>query len=78
MAVRLASLHDLPRTARISLRGFSLSPWNVFYRPCAKAFPGDVEDSYRREQLEALGDLTKLFTVIELANHTSDTTGFAL
>ncbi|KAF5252794.1 hypothetical protein FANTH_2118 [Fusarium anthophilum] len=62
MAVRLAKASDLAATSRIAFRGFSLSPWNAFYRPFASAYPQDVEKSYLREQQEALGDPSKLFT----------------
>ncbi|KAF5572971.1 hypothetical protein FPANT_12672 [Fusarium pseudoanthophilum] len=56
MAVRLAKASDPAATSRIAFRGFSLSPWNAFYRPFASAYPQDVERSYLREQQEALGD----------------------
>lgn len=66
MAVRLAKASDLAATSRIAFRAFSLSPWNTFYRPFASTYPHDVESSYLREQQEALGDQSKLFTVIEI------------
>ena len=66
MAVRLAKASDLAATSRIAFRGFGLSPWNAFYRPLASKYPQDVEDSYLREQQEALGDKNKLFTVVEI------------
>ncbi|KAH8812981.1 hypothetical protein F5884DRAFT_319900 [Xylogone sp. PMI_703] len=66
MAVRIASALDLTATARIAYRGFSLSPWNAFYRPHAAQYPDDVENSYRHEQELALVDGKKLFIVIEV------------
>lgn len=66
MAVRSAVAHDLSATARIAFKGFSLSPWNKFYRPHAERYPADVENSYLLEQQEALADKTKLFTVLEI------------
>ncbi|KAH7465418.1 hypothetical protein FOMA001_g17332 [Fusarium oxysporum f. sp. matthiolae] len=66
IAVRLAKASDLAATSRIAFRGFSLSPWNAFYRPFASTYPQDVEKSYLREQQEALGDENKLFTVVEI------------
>ncbi|EWZ79038.1 hypothetical protein FOWG_16811 [Fusarium oxysporum f. sp. lycopersici MN25] len=66
MAVRLAKASDLAATSRIAFRGFSLSPWNAFYRPSASTYPQDVEKSYLREQQKALGDENKLFTVVEI------------
>ncbi|KAF5987546.1 putative gnat family protein [Fusarium bulbicola] len=64
MAVRLAKASDLAATSRIAFRGFSLSPWDAFYRPFASTYPQDVEKSYLREQQEALGDPSKLLTVV--------------
>ncbi|KAF4495902.1 GNAT family acetyltransferase [Fusarium agapanthi] len=72
MAVRLAKASDLAATSRIASRGFSLSPWNAFYRLFATAYPQDVEKSYLREQQEALGDQNKLFTVVELQAEAQD------
>ena len=46
MAIRLAKPADLAATSRIAFRGFSLSPWNAFYRPYAKQFPENVQNSY--------------------------------
>ena len=66
MAVRFARASDLAVTAKIAFRGFSLSPWNPFYRPLAKDFPEDMEKFYLREQQEALGNKRKLFTVVEI------------
>jgi len=66
MAVRLARASDLAVTSKIAFRGFSLSPWNPFYRPFANDFPEDVEKSYLREQQEALGNKRKMFTVVEI------------
>ncbi|KPM43705.1 hypothetical protein AK830_g2897 [Neonectria ditissima] len=63
--VRLAKASDLSATSHIAFRGFSLSPWNRFYRPFSASFPQDVENSYLREQQEALGNRKKLFTVVE-------------
>ncbi|KAH8593144.1 hypothetical protein B0O99DRAFT_689046 [Bisporella sp. PMI_857] len=65
MAVRLATASDLTVTSRIAFRGFSLSPWNPFYRPYAEDCPQDVERPYLREQQEALGTPKKSFTVME-------------
>ncbi|KAF5550693.1 gnat family protein [Fusarium mexicanum] len=76
MAVRLAKASDLAATSRIAFRGFSLSPWNAFYRPFASTYPQDVEKSYLREQQEALGDPSKLFTVVELQSE--QVVGFAI
>lgn len=83
MAVRLATACDLGITARIAARGFSLSPWNAFYRPYAKDYPEDMENSYRREQEEALLSGKKLFTVIETnvknaSGQSQDIVGFAI
>ncbi|KAF5555858.1 hypothetical protein FPHYL_8136 [Fusarium phyllophilum] len=81
MAVRLAKASDLGATSRIAFRGFSLSPWNTFYRPFASAYPQDVEKSYLREQQEALGDQDKLFTVVEIqigAQGAKQVVGFAI
>ncbi|KAG5758101.1 hypothetical protein H9Q72_013763 [Fusarium xylarioides] len=81
MAVRLAKVSDLAATSRIAFRGFSLSPWNAFYRPFASAYPQDVEKSYLREQQEALGDENKLFTVVEIQAEAQDAkqvVGFAI
>ncbi|CAM1505885.1 Fc.00g115220.m01.CDS01 [Cosmosporella sp. VM-42] len=75
MAVRLAKASDLAATAHIAFRGFSLSPWNAFYRPFAAKFPQDVENSYLREQQEALGNRKKLFAVVEAAQQV---VGFAI
>lgn len=77
MAVRIATAADLAATAKIAFRGFSLSPWNAFYRPHAKSYPGDVEESYRREQQDALGAKEKLFTVIEVDGANSEGHGDA-
>ncbi|KAM0188242.1 hypothetical protein ACHAPA_007678 [Fusarium lateritium] len=81
MAVRLAKASDLVATSRIAFRGFSLSPWNAFYRPFASTYPQDVEKSYLREQQEALGDQNKLFTVVEVqaeAQNAQQVVGFAI
>ena len=81
MAVRLAKVSDLAATSRIAFRGFSLCPWNAFYRPLASKYPQDVEDSYLREQQEALGDKNKLFTVVEIqseAQNAQQVVGFAI
>jgi hypothetical protein len=73
MAVRVATAHDLAITARIAAHRFSLSPWNAFFRPYAKNYPEDMENSYHREQEEALTSGRKLFTVIESdINNASD------
>ncbi|KAG5749092.1 hypothetical protein H9Q70_008252 [Fusarium xylarioides] len=72
MAVRLAKASDLAATSRIAFRGFSLSPWNAFYRPFASAYPQDVEKSYLREQQEAIVDQNKLFAVVELQVEAQD------
>nr|RBQ98626.1 hypothetical protein FVER53263_20005 [Fusarium verticillioides] len=61
MAVRLAKASDLAATWRIAFRSFSLSPWNAFYRPFASAYPQ-----------EALGDQSKLFTVVEIQTEAQD------
>src|ERR1700722_1655826 len=66
MAVRLARASDLAVTSKVAFRGFSMSPWNPFYRPFANDFPEDVEKSYLREQQEALGNRRKLFAVVEI------------
>lgn len=68
MAVRFATQHDLRVTASIAFRGFSLSPWNAFYRPFADKYPEDAENSYLKEQQAALNNGKKLFTVVEVAS----------
>lgn len=83
MAVRIAVANDLPATARIAFKGFSLSPWNKFYRPHADKFPADVENSYLLEQQEALADNKKLFTVFEVdgssaSSKEKEVVGFAI
>lgn len=65
MAVRLATMRDLASTAVIAARSFNLSPWNAFYRPYAKDYPDDMQESYRQEQEDAIKNDRKLFTVIE-------------
>ncbi|RSL65156.1 hypothetical protein CEP53_003788 [Fusarium sp. AF-6] len=77
MAVRLAKASDLAATAHIAFRGFSLSPWNAFYRPFAASFPQDVEKSYLREQQEALSKQKKLFAVVE-SEPDAEVVGFAI
>ena len=69
MAVRFARVSDLAVTSKIAFRGFSLLPWNAFYRPFANDFPEDVEKYYLQEQQGALGNKRKLFTVVEIDNH---------
>ncbi|KAF4449049.1 putative gnat family protein [Fusarium austroafricanum] len=47
----------------------------------ASTYPQDVEKSYLREQQEALGDQTKLFTVVEIqieAQNAQQVVGFAI
>jgi hypothetical protein len=66
MAVRLARASDLAVTSEIAFRGFSMSPWNAFYRPFASDFPEDVAKSYLREQQQALGNKRKMFTIVEI------------
>lgn len=79
MAVRLAKPTDLAATSCIAFRGFSLSPWNPFYRPYAKQFPEDVENSYLCEQQEALGSDRKIFSVIEVPTGSQqEIVGFAI
>jgi hypothetical protein len=79
MAIRLAKPADLSATSRIAFRGFSLSPWNPFYRPRAKQFPEDVQNSYLYEQQEALGNDRKIFSVIEVpAGEKQEIVGFAI